>query len=254
MDNPNYIDELDVETIHDLTADSLLESLSLEIMETSINNQITEDIGAPRNFLETVLLKFDAIQKYANRDSLVQVQNEIIDWAESLNRSIINRFNLAYMAPAEDSTESLEILEALYNFFILDRHRHTVSFFTNYISTNKNHLIDTMGLDKKGMDITTMANKKRKLSKTATIISANLVEVIDYIVEYEEITPDIFFESIDDGDMYVAMVREMFDNCTLAGDFFKTYVERDTGDFTGDMTVELRVTLRSMLLEDLEED
>lgn len=253
METSSYIDDLDIEDIPVAGIDSLLESLSLDIMESNINNQIFAEIGIGTDFLDTVLLKFNTIKKYASDESVRKIQEEMIAWADKLAINITNKYSLGYMLPSEDSMESLDTLEALYHFFVLDRHRHTVNFFVNYISINKNRLIETMELDKKGNDITSMANRKRNMTKTATIISANLVEILEHIVEYESIGPDEFFNYTDDGDLYLQMIRTLFDSCTLAGDFFPTYVSQDTSDFTNDMAVELRIALRSMLLNDTEE-
>lgn len=252
MDNPNYVDDLEIGTIFEQSAEMLLESLSLEIMEASINEQITSGGYVHRDFLEMVLLKFRAIEENATADNIRHIKGEIIAWAEKLNVSIVNRFGLAYMCPSEDSTESLDILESLYNFFILDRHRNVISFFSNYIERNKTRLIEVMDLDKKGGDITSIANKKRNLSKSSTIISANLAEVIQYIVEYEEVSPETFLDTVDDGDLFVHNIRQYFDVGTLAGNFFSAYVEDEVGSYTDDMSVELRATIRTLLLSDID--
>lgn len=249
MDN-STIEDLEVGTIFEQSASMLLESLSLEIMEASINEQIVSD-DAHTDFLETILLKFHAIEENASTENIRHIKGEIIAWAEKIINRIVSKFNLAYMSPSEDSMESLDILESLYNFFVLDRHRHTITFFSSYIECNKSRLIEVMNLEK-GCDITSIANKKRNLSKSATIISANLAEVIQYIVEYDEVNSDVFLDTVNDGDFFTNNVIKYFNTGTLAGNFFPAYVENEVGSYTDNMSVELRSTIRTILLNDIE--
>ena len=120
-----YIDELCVDDIATQSTNSLLESLSLEIMETSINDQINGDRSSDRDFLGTVIDKFNAITEEGDPDTVRGIRDEIIEWANRLILSIVHEYNLGYNNPGEDSLENLDVLESLYHFFVLDRKRNT---------------------------------------------------------------------------------------------------------------------------------
>lgn len=239
-----YIDDLCVDDIPTQSTDSLLESLSLEIMETSIKDQINGDRSSDRDFLGTVLDKFNAITDNADSDTIRGISDEIIEWANRLIVSIVNEFNLGYNNPGEESLENLDILESLYHVFILDRKRHTEEFFINYININKERLIETMGIGGRGTDVTTIANKKKKINKNNVPILSNIDEVVHYIVNNEDISPELFLNIIDDGEIYISNIKYYFDCDMLCGDFFYKFVEEETGGYLNNVSGELRSAIR----------
>ena len=64
-----YVEGMEVATIAFRTADDLLEELELSIMESSIRDQIQNGFNTSRDFLATVLNKFNAINEYADDES-----------------------------------------------------------------------------------------------------------------------------------------------------------------------------------------
>lgn len=241
-----YIDDLDVESIATQSTDSLLEQLSLPIMETSIRNQISSTSNTSRDFLDTVLRKFHAIDENADADSTRGIRSEMVDWAESLVLAIVHQYDLGYDNPGEDSLESLDILEALYHFFVLEKRENTISFFKQYIDIHKKEIADQMNLNTRSGDITTMANKKKNIPKYNIPILSNLDEVISFISN-AGISPDEFLELVDDGSYYTALVHQYFNDGMLIGDFFSQYISNEIGTYGDDISMELRSAIRTHL-------
>ena len=242
-----YIDELCVEDIATQSTDSLLESLSLEIMETSINDQINGDRSSDRDFLGTVIDKFNTITEEGTPDTVRGIRDEIIEWANRLILSIVHEYNLGYNNPGEDSLENLDILESLYHFFILDRKRNTKEFFIKYIEINKKQIIDSMGIGGRGTDITTIANRKKNINKLNVPILSNLTEVVQHITNNCDITSDTFLDLIDDGELYTSNIKYYFDCDMLVGEFFDKYISEEVGEYGDDISGELRTAIRMEL-------
>lgn len=243
----NYIDDLNVDDIGSQTTDSLLESLSLEIMESSIIDQITRNRNTSRDFLSTVIDKFRAIVENSDADSVRGISSEMIDWANRLIRAIVTENNLAYNSPDDDSLDVLDRLESLYHFFILDRGENTKLFFINYIDVNKKHIIESLEIGGRGSDITSLAYKEKNIDKNDICILSNLQEVIQFIVNSSGVDFNDFLELIDNGDYHTANIQYYFDCCILCGDFFREYVKYDVGDYTDDISTELRSAIRVSL-------
>lgn len=242
-----FIDDLDVENVPKTSTESLLESLSLEIMEMSIKDQICGERSSDRDFLGTVIDKFNAIVDNGDPDTIRSISSEIIEWTNRLILTIVHEYNLGYNNPGEDSLENLDILESLYHFFVLDRKRHIKDFFIQYIEIHKRQIIDAMGIGGRGTDITTIANRKKNINKLNVPILSNLTEVIYYIINNAGISSETFLDMIDDGELYVSNIKYYFDSDIILGDFFIKYVEEEVGNYTGEVSGELRTEIRMML-------
>lgn len=242
----NHIEDLTVDEISTQTADSLLESLSLPTMENSIREQIEGEINTSRDFLETVLEKFRAIDKHADDDVMRGIRSEMVDWAYRLILTIVHHYNIGYDGADEDSMTALDTLEVLYQFFVLDKHQNTLDFFNSYIEVNKKAITETMGIVGRGVDVTAIANRKKGYSKHDVAILANMDEVIRFIAESEVSTSE-FLSLIDTGDYAIAAVKSRFDDGTLIGEIFSDYISSEIGTYAEDISIGLRSSIREHL-------
>lgn len=245
--NTGYIDDLNIEEIHSQSADSLLESLSLEIMESSIMDQINNNQNSSRDFLETVIEKFNAIVENADSDSVRGIKYEMVEWCNRLILAIIREYNLGYNNPGEDSLDCIDILESLYHFFVLDKKENTKTFFINYININKKRIIDTLGIGGRGSDVTSLAYRKKNISKNNIPILSNLSEVIQFIMNSSSVTSEEFFSLVNDGDYYASNIQYYFESGMLVGVFFDDYVKNEIGSYADDISTELRAAIRADL-------
>lgn len=242
-----FVENMNVEEISTRTADDLLEELELPVIEGSIRDQIQSGFQTSRDFLGVVLEKFQAINEHAEDDAARGIRSEIVDWANSLIHVIVDKYDLAYNALDEDSLETLDLLEALYNFFVLQKRENTIEFYKRYIDIHKREIIDQMDLTAKGGDITTIANKKKNIQKDNIPILSNLDEVIRFVVERADVSTDEFLEVLRDGDFYIEAVIEYFEDQTLIGEIVKEYVSSEVGAYSDDISMELRSALRTHL-------
>lgn len=242
-----YIEDLSVDDIPFQTADALLESLSLAVMESSIRDQIQNGFNTSRDFLETVLAKFEAINEHADADSARGIRSEMVDWANSLISAIINRYGLGYNNLEDETLDSLYILEAMYHFFVLDKHENTLEFFKRYIDIHKKEIAEQMGLNVRGTDITTIANRKKNIPKHNVPILSNLDEVIRFIASQASVSSTEFLTILDDGDFYVAKIQSYFHDELLFGEFFGEYIKGEVAPYTDDISMELRSAIRTHL-------
>ena len=148
-----YVEGMEVATIASRTADDLLEELELSIMESSIRDQIQNGFNTSRDFLATVLNKFNAINEYADDDSARGIRSEMVDWANSLVSAIVTQYNLGYNNLDSESLDVLDVLESLYHFFVLDRHNNVIEFYKQYIDMHKREIAEQMNLSAKNGDI-----------------------------------------------------------------------------------------------------
>lgn len=242
-----YVEGLEVETIATRTADDLLEELELAVMEASIRDQIQNDFNTSRDFLETVLNKFRVIDENADNDSARGIRSEIVDWANSLIHTVVNQYGLGYNNLNDESLDTLDILEALYHFFVLDRHSNVIEFYKQYIDIHKREIAEQMSLSVKNGDITTMANKKKNINKDNIPILSNLDEVIQFVSTTAGVTTSELLQIIDDGDYHTAMVASYFENGLLFGEIFQQYITGEVGAYTEDISMELRSAIRTHL-------
>lgn len=242
----NHIEDLTVEEIPTQTADSLLESLSLPTMESSIREQIEGEINTSRDFLETVLEKFRAIDEHAEDDVKRGIRSEMVDWAYQLILAIVHHYNIGYDGSDEDSMTALDTLEVLYQFFVLDKHQNTLDFFNRYIEVHKKSITETMGIVGRGVDVTAIANRKKGYSKHDVAILSNMDEVIRFIAD-ADISTSEFLSLIDTGDYAIAAIKSKFDDGTLIGEIFSEYISSEIGTYAEDISIGLRSSIREYL-------
>jgi hypothetical protein len=146
----------------------------------------------------------------------------------------------------EESLDSLDILESLYHFFVIEKHDNTIEFFKKYIDINKKEIAESLGLNSRNGDITTIANRKKNISKDNIPILSNLDEVIEFVIN-SGVSSEEFLNTIDDGNYYTANVINYYNEGMLCGDFFSTYIEGEVGTYGDNITMELRSAIRTYL-------
>lgn len=241
--------DLDLDNLEFQTASSLLESLSLDIMEDAINYQINGQSGSDQDFLTTVIRKFNIIiNSVADPESLTGLKAEMSDWSNRLIEAITTKYNIGYnINCCNDSLESLSILESLYHTFILNRYEYVRVFLINYIDQNKTEIIQSLGLNAKGTDITSIAAKRKNIYKTNIPIIANLDEVINFILD-SNVSSEEFLDMVDDGEVYVHDIHEYFETGTMIGNFVYDYISQELGGYSTQTSTDIRNAIRLHLI------
>ena len=103
--------------------ESLLESLSLDVMTDNILLQLDGCFHSTLDYLSIVITKFKTILAYdgIDEEDKSEIKHQIIDFSDTLSQDIANRYNLGVNMVFDDYESHLNLLDTLYNFFILNR-------------------------------------------------------------------------------------------------------------------------------------
>jgi hypothetical protein len=230
--------------ISDLSVETLLSSLSLDIMRDNITQQINGTLVTNQNYLSIVVSKFDEIiDEIVDNDILIKVKQEMIEFCRDLILKLVGQWNLAFDDPNEDTLEYIEILEVLYNFFILSNVSNVKKFMIEYIKSNKKVLIDTLNIGGRSGDITTIANKKKNFDKDNVVVLSNIDTIINYVKDIDFDSFD-FMTIIDDGDYYANQLVSHMTSCTIIGNFAGHYINSALDDYSGPNSTDIRNSIR----------
>ena len=253
MDESQYrtMEELE---INSLDRENLLESLTLELMTDNIVNQINGDMPSSTDFLSIVVSRFNTIlQEDVIEDvDKAEVKHQMIDFCDNLLCIIADDFGIAINMISEDYNTYINTLTTLYNFLILGKYSNVENFLVEYISNNKQELIETLGFVERGKDIVSISNRKKNLNKDNIALLSNINAVIDFITTSDIIDYETFMNTIDDGEYHLSNLKELYADGTIIGDFVPTLFslvigdEYDNGEFA-----RIRNSIRVILSQEI---
>lgn len=212
--------------------ESLLESLSLDLMKDNILQQINYQTTSTTDFMSTIFAKFKVIleQDWIDDDNKREIRFQMCDFCDELILSISNHYNLFINQISDDYESKIEIVNTLYNFFVLNRFDNIERFFIAYINKYKNELIETLDIDDKSKDITSISNKKKNLSRENVCILSNITEIINFIKNNNTVDPVEFMELINDGEYYTDRLITYYQDAEIAGDYINILLSEVLND------------------------
>lgn len=241
------ISEFATEDVSVMTAESLLDSLSLGVMKDNIIHQIKGSIDSQQNFLSIVIEKFEnIIRDVDDNDISKELKTEIASFCQSLIGEIVNEYNLIFDDYYEGSMECVEILSVLYNFFILRKKEYVTSFLIAYIQTYKQSLMDSFEInsdDNSVADVTAISNKKKNIQKDNIWILSNVNAIINFIAS-ADIELSEFLNTINDGDFYISKLIDYVEEDKIGGDFISRYIKDMVNDYSSTNSTEIRNSVR----------
>ena len=225
------------DTINELNQDSLdieslLSSLSLDLMTDSIQQQINGYVESPTDFLGIVLQKFDVILKdeEIEQSDKTEVKFQMIDFCQTIINSIADKYNLFINLVDESYTAHTDLVETLYNFFVLNRYENAEQFLIQYIKNNITSLVEAMDIHDNGKDVSTMAYKQMNLPKQNIVVLSHVTDIIGYIRRADFIENEDFLNTLDVGEYYVDKLLSYCLDGTVAGNFVQPLLEDALGD------------------------
>lgn len=225
------------DTINELNQDSLdieslLSSLSLDLMTDSIQQQINGYVESPTDFLGIVLQKFDVILKdeEIEQSDKTEVKFQMIDFCQTIINSIADKYNLFINLVDESYTAHTDLVETLYNFFVLNRYENAEQFLIQYIKNNIASLVEAMDIHDNGKDVSTMAYKQMNLPKQNIVVLSHVTDIIGYIRRADFIENEDFLNTLDVGEYYVDKLLSYCLDGTVAGNFVQPLLEDALGD------------------------
>lgn len=230
--------------IETYTLDSCLDSLSLDIMMSNIQQQLRNPQDITTDFLGIVADIWDEIENECIDETVIgELKYKLIDfWGEVI--SLINsHFDLS-MDYIADSMTAQDVAEELYEFFILDRIQNVETFFINYIRANKIIIAQSLGINEKGKDVTSIACRRKDVDKTSIPIIANLTRVIDFICDTDlEVEELLNFSNADNAEA----IEEMLLDYTINNNFTYTYINNIMSKYDGLVSSRIRNNIRTSL-------
>lgn len=216
------MDSLDVREASSVSeSETLLEALSLDLMKSNIEQQIRYIIPTTTDFLGTVFNKFRLILEMdeIEDDDKREMRYQMVDFCDNLIDDIAIQYNLCVNEISDDYDHKMELLEAMYNFFVINRVNNIERFLIGHINSHKRDLIEALGIDDKSKDITSMSNKKKNISKENICVLSHIQEMIDFIRQEGIVSSEEFLEQVNDGEYYTEIIHGYFRDCTLGGNF-----------------------------------
>ena len=234
--------------IPSISAEELLDSLTLGVMKNNISQQITGSVESQQNFLSVVIEKFKIIEdNITDPDIKREIQYEIIDFCRELILEIVEFYGLFYNDEFGSSMRVVEILSVLYNFFIIRGEEFICTFFINYIQENRQRLLKELDISEELNNITTISSNKKNIQQSNIIIISNINSIINFIMT-NYIEPTEFMEVINDGDFYIETLLGYFQEDTINGDFVNQYITQYLGDESSVKSMELRNKILSAFM------
>lgn len=225
------------DTINELNQDSLdieslLSSLSLDLMTDSIQQQIDGYVESPTDFLGIVLQKFNVILKdeEIEQSDKTEVKFQMIDFCQTIINSIADKYNLFINLVDESYTAHTTLVETLYNFFVLNRYENAEQFLVQYIKNNITSLVEAMDIHDNGKDVSTMAYKQMNLPKQNIVVLSHVTDIIGYIRRADFIENEDFLNTLDVGEYYVDKLLSYCLDGTVAGNFVQPLLDDALGD------------------------
>ena len=245
------LEEFSTEEIPYMSVEALLDSLDLAVMKDNMIQQIKRKVSSQQNFLSVVIEKFEKIDKNVNdNDTRREITYEIIDFCREIILVLVDEYGMFYDDNYGNSKDVIEVLGVLYNFFVLRVKSHVSEFLISYIQKNKTPIMTSIEEklpEEKTIDITTISNEKKNISKDNVWILSHIDSIINFVSSVD-ISPDEFLETINDGDFYIEKLIEYFAEDKLGGDFVSQYIRNIVDDYSSDVATEVRNTVRLAFL------
>lgn len=203
------------------TLESCMNGLALDIILSNIKQQIEVPQDISVDFLGAVADIWDDIQENCEDEEVImEVKYALYNfWIE-----VIRTINLHFDLCMDYNSESMEvqyIAEELYIFFILERIENIENFFSNYINANKVVIAQTLDINEKGKDVTSIACRKRDVDKTSIPIIANIGKVISYITELDLEAEELLnFSEASNAEI----IEDMYFDNTINNNFTHRYI------------------------------
>lgn len=229
MSTHDTINELNQDS---LDKESLLASLSLDLMTDSIKQQIDGYVESPTDFLGIVLQKFNVIleDETISQEDKSEVKFQMIDFCQTIITEIANKYNMLINLLEDGYEAHTELAETLYNFFVLNRYENAEQFLIQYIKNNIDTLSDALDIHDNGKDVTTMAHKQMNLPKPNIIILSHVTDIIGYIRRDACIENEEMLNTLDVGEYYVNELLNYCTDGTISGNFVQPLLNDALGD------------------------
>ena len=244
------IDNEQFENITGLDTYSLLQEMSVEVLEESLRRQIPDPLSTRVNFLSNIEDIYNFYEKQHDdsiRDDILEVVDRLIN---ETSRLISETYNFSLDIETLDSrADRVNGVVDMYRFLILRYKKNISNYIFNYIIKNRKSLAEEFASVAKKKDVTIINTKKKIRNKEGIIIISNLTAVIKYILSlhcevdtFIELSASNYYES--------EQVRNLWEQGYIQGSFVRKYFDLMIDEYD-DVIVEVFEDVKMKIIERL---
>lgn len=224
------------------SVEELLDSLSLDIMKDNIKQQVYGELDSQRDFLDTVLNKFNFIISNGDFDDDTRetLTTEIHDFCNEVIDYIVHRYDLMY---EEYPSSITEVTQTLYQFFVIRKEFNVKDFLISYIEENKHEIVEILSLDS-GLDIMSIASSYKTDDKDNIKIISNVDAVIRHILSLGISTEEFLDVLCCEGEYYTQQLQEFVESDMINGNFVSNYLSDVIDDYDSIFSTDIRNEIR----------
>ena len=228
--------------------DEFLAELPLELIITTVSEQINDPYNNSVNYLNTVIDKCNIFVEDNDEPEVVsKVDAALSEFMAKILNMINEKFDLGLdIDSLSDSTEIISIGLSCYRYFIIGYGSNISNYVFNTIWNNKKAIADAFSTEP-SKDVSTLAYKKTVKNKDDLILITRLPDIIKYVYDEMEADQESFVDLASEPDDYDASVmKNLIINGQMVGNFVYNYIRGDN------VESELYMGVRSMLFDKLE--
>lgn len=207
-----------------------LKDLQKELLEECLKDQINDPYSSSTNFIEPYKESvFMALRNDLSEETKASILEDNDNFYTSILEMINDKFDLGIdmTAISNDRDYLMNLTEAIYEFFIINYMKNIKKFFVKFITHNQSDIAEMFDNGKK-KDVSTIAFKKKIVSKDIATILANIDSVLSYIYNLN-IDSQEFISFFNQDKYEVRVISDAINNFIITGDF--------VGEFLSDIGI-----------------
>lgn len=218
-----------------LDLDEMLFSMnSEEFLESEVLDQISNLFEPNKiDYLSSYISKYKYYKKEydENEDFVNGLKERKIDTVKFIIDVICEKFSI----DIDVDDYKTKIAKTLYKFFVLDYKENLITFFINYINTNKKAIVAEIKSLKKGRDISNIVSKNKFANNNDALIINNINYILlDLITSMTEDDSNLDLVIDDDDDVTSLNLRDLLNNETVKFNgtfnmFVGPFIDREDG-------------------------
>lgn len=195
-----------------------------------IKENIVAQIGRDKersDYLTTILYQIDSLRTFYEHDEDMQhtFDEAIIDICSTVVERVCEVFDVHVDISYSNIADTRKVAEELYDIVVVNHKNFLKDFVMQMIDNKKSDIVDYYGTV--GRDVTSISVKSVHKSKRARIITSNIPEIVDsFLSDAKSMDPIDFIDIADRGSYSWFVVREMYENGVMFGNFMNMYTSQ----------------------------
>lgn len=213
--------------INDFDVERILGDLPIEVIKENILTQIDDPLLYSSDYADDVYSTFANAKEELDHIDVYRedIEEEYDKFSLFLLTNVSNRFNLGIDVGLLDTSQLTIMAYDCYVFFIVNLKENLENFLYNYIVSNREELSRMFDSEFKRKDVTTINMKKTCTSKEDILILANLVDVINYVLNIDFDASEFIDLCIEPGEELGENIKQRVDTFEIPGNFVPIIID-----------------------------